>query len=389
VTRICIPDHEYQERRERAAVLLREKGLDALIVNGNEADYANPRYFSGFWPVFERAGVAINQAGDGALMVGPESGLFAKDFGRIDDVFVMPEYRESADPSYPHMRFATYRDVFARLGISGENLRIGVASILDTNVVIWESLKATFPKAELVDARDVMVALRSIKSESEINCLREAARITKIATDEVIKVLRPGATELQMVGVAQAAVYANGAEYEGLPMYCFSQRSTKHAISRSSYRVIERGDIVQLNLSAKVDGYSPAIGLPVSMGPLTGEKREIVDFVLEMHMWTEGQLKVGAEAKDIAIRFEQLFKEKGHEAAYVYGPCGGLGLVEVEAPWMETTSDYRLQPNMTFQVDTFGIGSDFGVRWEKPVAIREGGVELLAPQIGDIVEIDC
>ena len=301
----------------------------------------------------------------------------------------MPEYRESADPSYPHMRFATYRDVFAKLGITGENLRIGVASILDTNVVVWESLKATFPKAELVDARDVMVALRSIKSESEINCLREAARITKIATDEVIKVLRPGVTELQMVGVAQAAVYANGAEYEGLPMYCFSQKSTKHAISRSSYRIIERGDIVQLNLSAKVDGYSPAIGLPVSMGPLTGEKREIVDFVLEMHMWTERQLKVGAEAKDIAIRFEQLFKEKGHEAAYVYGPCGGLGLVEVEAPWMETSSDYRLQPNMTFQVDTFGVGSDFGVRWEKPVAIRDGGVELLSPQIGEIVEIDC
>lgn len=389
MTRICIPDHEYQERRERAAVLLREKGLDALIVNGNEADYANPRYFSGFWPVFERAGVAINQAGDGVLMVGPESGLYAKDFGRIDDVFVMPEYRESADPSYPHMRFATYRDVFAKLGITGENLRIGVASILDTNVVVWESLKATFPKAELVDARDVMVALRSIKSENEINCLREAARITKIATDEVIKALRPGVTELQMVGVAQAAVYANGAEYEGLPMYCFSQKSTKHAISRSSYRIIERGDIVQLNLSAKIDGYSPAIGLPVSMGPLTGEKRDIVDFVLEMHMWTEGQLKVGVEAKDIAIRFEQLYKERGREAAYVYGPCGGLGLVEVEAPWMETSSDYRLRPNMTFQVDTFGIGSDFGVRWEKPVAIRDGGVELLSPQIGEIVEIDC
>ena len=56
---------------------------------------------------------------------------------------------------------------------------------------------------------------------------------------------------------------------------------------------------------------------------------------------------------------------------------------------METSSDYRLQPNMTFQVDTFGVGSDFGVRWEKPVAIRDGGVELLSPQIGEIVEIDC
>jgi Xaa-Pro aminopeptidase len=263
-----------------------------------------------------------------------------------------------------------------------------VASILDTNVVVWESLKATFPKAELVDARDVMVALRSIKSENEIACLREAARITKIATDEVIKVLRPGVTELQMVGVAQAAVYANGAEYEGLPMYCFSQQSTKHAISRSSYRIIERGAIVQLNLAAKVDGYSPSIGMPVSMGPLTGEKREIVDFVLEMHMWTEHQLKVGAPASDIAVRYEQLFKEKGHEAAFTYGPCTGLGLVETEAPWIEADSTFLIQPNMTFQIDTFGVGSNFGVRWEKPVVVRETGVELLSPQIGEILELD-
>ena len=75
MARICIPDHEYKERVQRAAALLRREGLDALIVNGNEADYANPRYFSGFWPLFERAGVAIAANGDAALMVGPESAI--------------------------------------------------------------------------------------------------------------------------------------------------------------------------------------------------------------------------------------------------------------------------------------------------------------------------
>ena len=69
-------------------------------------------------------------------------------------------------------------------------------------------------------------------------------------------------------------IYENGAEYEGLPMYVFSEKSTSHAISRSSHKVIEKGDLVQLNLSAKVDGYSPSIGMPISMGPLTGLKRE-------------------------------------------------------------------------------------------------------------------
>ena len=69
--RIYIPDNEYLDRVKRAAALLRREGLDAMIVNGTESDYANPRYFSGYWPLFERAGVAISAGGDAALMCGP------------------------------------------------------------------------------------------------------------------------------------------------------------------------------------------------------------------------------------------------------------------------------------------------------------------------------
>ena len=70
--RICIPDYEYKERIKRAAELAKERKLDVLVINGSEADYANTRYFSGFWPVFERVGVAITPDGDCALIVGPE-----------------------------------------------------------------------------------------------------------------------------------------------------------------------------------------------------------------------------------------------------------------------------------------------------------------------------
>ena len=74
--RVCIPEHEYQERIKKAAALVQERGLDVLVVNSNEADYANVRYFSNFWPLFETAGVAISPSGKAALMVGPESGEY-------------------------------------------------------------------------------------------------------------------------------------------------------------------------------------------------------------------------------------------------------------------------------------------------------------------------
>lgn len=388
--RVQIPVSEFKERVQRAASLVREKGLDVLVVNGSEADYANTRYFSNFWPVFERCGVAISAAGDCAIMVGPESQIFAADFGVIEKVYVLYEYRESANPAYPELKVQKYSDVFEGIGVHGKKLRIGVAAWLDTNVVMMEGLKDTYPEAEIVRADDIMVKLRSVKSDNEIACLREAARITQIATDEVIKHIRPGVTELSLVGIAQKTIYENGAEYEGLPMYCFSEKSTKHAISRSSYREIQKGDIVQLNLSAKVCGYSPSIGMPVCCGKLSPEKRDLVEFGLEAHMWTERYLKAGIVAGDVAKDFIKFFKENGREKNYFYGPCHGLGLIEVESPWMETISDYKLQKNMTFQIDTFVMGDTFGLRWEKPIAITENGCEMLCErQIGKIYEIDC
>ncbi|MDD6307874.1 MAG: M24 family metallopeptidase [Clostridia bacterium] len=388
MSRVQIPAEEYKQRVKNAAAKAAEWGLDVLVVNGSEADYANTRYFSNFWPVFERCGVAISATGNCALMVGPESEIFASDFGVIDDVFVLYEYRESANPAYPELQPKTYNDVFKKLGVTGDHIRIGVASWLDTNVVMMEGLKAAYPHAEIVRADDIMVQLRSVKSDNEIACLREAAHITQLATDAVIKAIRPGMTELQLVGIAQKTIYENGAEYEGLPMYCFSQKSTKHAISRSSYKTIEMGDIVQLNLSAKICGYSPSIGMPISMGKLSGEKKELVQFGLDAHMWTEKQLRAGVVSGDIAKNFIQYFEANGKRNNYFYGPCHGLGLIEVEAPWMETISDYVLQKNMTFQIDTFVMGSDFGLRWEKPIAITETGIDMLSEQIGTIHELE-
>ncbi len=373
--RICIPDYEYQERIKKAAKLVAERGLDVMLVASTESDYANARYFSGFWPLFERAGVAISASGDAALLVGPESAVFGKDWSKIEKVFVLREFRESADPSYPELTASTCNDFFKAIGAQRENIKIGLGSYVECTLPIYEGLKESYPKAEIVKCNDIMVALRQIKSENELACIREGFRIIELATDEVIKCLKPGVTELQMVGVAQRVIYENGAEYEGLPMYVFSEESTRHAISRSRYREIGKNDIVQLNLSAKIDGYSPSIGLPVVMGKLEGERREIVEFCHKMHHWTEEQLKAGVYADDVAKKFLEMYKDAGYGNNYVYGPCHGTGMIEVEAPWMETSTHYPLEENMTFQIDTFISGPTFGCRWEKGIAIKKDGCE--------------
>ena len=389
MSRICIPDYEYKERIAKAAKLIREKGLDVMLVVSTESDYANARYFSGFWPLFERAGVAISANGDAALLAGPESAIFSKDRSKIEKCFVLKEFRESADPSYPELHADTFKDVFKAIGVTGEHIKIGLGSYVECTLPIYEGLKENFPKAEIIKCSDIMVELRKIKSVNELACIKEGFRIIDLATDEVIRNLKPGVTELQMVGVAQRVIYEHGAEYEGLPMYVFSEASTRHAISRSCYRTIEKGDIVQLNLSAKIDGYSPATGIPVVMGKLEGERRDLVEFCHTAHDWTVDKIKAGVLASDIAKGFYKLYQDAGYASNYVYGPCHGTGMIEVEAPWMETDSNYLLEPNMTFQVDTFISGPTFGCRWEKGIVVTETGCESMTDYLKKgIIELD-
>lgn len=44
-SRVCIPPAEYLERIKKASNLISKAGLDVLIANSNEADFANVRYF--------------------------------------------------------------------------------------------------------------------------------------------------------------------------------------------------------------------------------------------------------------------------------------------------------------------------------------------------------
>jgi len=384
--RVCIPDCEYGQRVSKAAKRIADCNLDVLIANSNEADYANVRYFSGYWPLFEIGGVAIAPSGQAALMIGPESGEYARDRSRIANIHKLVEYRESADPAYPGVSVSTFKDVLASIGVTAPK-RIGVAGYLVTTMPVYEGLRKAFPDAEIVPADDVMTSLRQIKSPAELACLREGLRIGELALDAVLGRIKPGMTELQVVGLVQQALYDNGAEYEAHPVYVLSGGSTAHAISRPTHRVLQAGDMVQLNFGGRVDGYSPSVGRPVCLGRMTPRQRELVQFGLEAHRKTCGWMKAGVIAADVARKYLDLFKQRGYEQTYLYGPCHGLGMIEVEKPWMETTSDYPLEENMTFQVDTFLHDADFGLRWENAVRVTADGVEMMSSARMEIIEL--
>lgn len=388
--RIMIPENEYLERIQKAAPMIAAAGLDVLVANANEADYSNVRYFSAYWPLFEMGGVAISPSGKAALMVGLESEEFAKGRSKIDNIHLMKEYRETADPVYPGAAGSSYNDVFASIGANNVK-RIGLAGYLCTNMAMYEGLKAAYPNAEIVNADDLMTSLRSIKSPAELACLREGLRLGEIALDAMLAAVKPGMTELELTGVALQSLYSNGAECEAHTIYSFGGKKTTNAISRATHRKFEKGEIIQINVGGKVDGYSPSIGRPICLGKMTDRHKRLIEFGKEMHYKTYEWVQSGIVAKEIAIKYEEFVAQQGMMEYYLYGPCHGLGLIEVEKPWMETVSEYVLKPNMTFQADTFFTDKDFGLRWENGLVVTESGpAEMMSEGSHmELIEIEC
>lgn len=384
-----IPPEEYKKRLDILAAKIKEKGLDLAVVYSTESDFADVRYLSDYWPIFEKAGVVVPADGTPILLIGPESEAFARDRSKIKDIAKMKEFREIAEPEYPDIPVETFKDVFERACGSKEIKRIGIIGWSIFPYAIIKSIEKDYPGVEFVKADDLLADMRVIKSENEIALLEKAFEIAELAIEEIIKVIRPGMTELQIVGIAQKVIYENGAEYEGMPQYVLSGRNSTHAISRPTNKTIGKNELVQLNISARVGGYSSGVGRPIYMGKMPKEVREVVEFGLKAHDKTMEFMKAGVPAKEVVNKYYSFVKEHGYEKYLLYGPCHGLGMMEVERPWMETTSDYLLTENMAFQIDTFfQVNNDYGFRWEDGVIITKEGVRELSNRNKRIIEID-
>jgi Xaa-Pro aminopeptidase len=192
---------------------------------------------------------------------------------------------------------------------------------------------------------------------------------------------------LQVIGIAQREIYKHGGEYEGHALYCFCGPATNNAISRPTHNKIKKNEVIQLNIGARVGGYSSSVGVPMWIGKLPDRKRRLIEFGLEAHFKTMELMRAGKPAADVVRDYEAFVNARGFGKFMLYGPCHGIGMMEVERPWIESSSTYNLQENMTFQVDTFFYDRDFGLRWENGVRVTKGGVEKLSSRFMKIVHL--
>ena len=373
VSAACIADKEFGERIQRVRAAMAAQGLDALLAFSTESEPALVRYFSDYWPSFETTAVLIPAVGEPALLIGPESKVFASARSKIGQIIQLMDFRESSQPNYPGSKLPTWADVFKQYPVD----KLGIAGWHLFPHAIYSNLAQAFAGAAIVDADAVARSVMITKSRGELDCLREAGRITEIGLQAILDHIRPGLTEVQVAALATAAMLDSGAEATGYPVWCCSGPNSNQAISRPTHRKIQAGEIVQVCVGAKVAGYSSSIGRPLVLGHCDPEIRGFLEVGLAAEEMTIDLMRAGTPAAEVAQKVHGFIKGRGYGDTILYGPAHGVGQMECEYPFIETSSAFTLEENMTFNVDIFLSNRDRGFRWEDPVIVKNGAAEQL------------
>ena len=367
---------EFDSRVQRAQAVLAKTDLDAFLVFSTESEPAGVRYFSDYWPSFETAGVLIPRSGEAALIIGPESLTYASSRSKLATVIQTMDFRESSQPDYPGSAHPDWQAIMKRFSVK----KLGITGFhMFPYTIMVNIAEALGGIQNIVNADAILRPVFMKKSALELDCLRKSAKISELGFKAVLENIKPGMTEAELCGIATAAMLANGAEATGYPVWCCSGPNSDQAISRPSLRKVGTGEIIHFSVGAQVEGYSSSIGRPIVLGKCPDEIRKFMQVGLDALNMTFDSMRAGVRAADVAKKVHGYIIDKGYGDAILYGPAHGCGQMECEYPFLETSSDYVLEENMTFMGDVFLHRNNMGFRWEDGLIVKaEGPAEELS-----------
>ncbi len=362
---------ERQGRIERATRLMRDRGIDALMLTGGTSMV----YFTGIeWGISERLLAAFLPVRGRPFLITPK---FEEE--RAMEQVALGPMRGGADI----YAWEEHEDPYALVARALRDRGLTSATIACEETVRFQFSHgiARLAAVTVVDGTPITAGCRMIKDAHEIALMRHASAVTLVAYEAAWKSLREGMTQdefARLVGQAhQRLGYVGGAGVQVGPYSALPHGS-------ATPQVIREGSILLIDGGCKVEGYSSDISRTFVLGRPTQKMKDL--FELERRAQTAAlqaaRPGVPCEAVDAAAR--KVIVEAGYGPDYRFFSHRvghGMGMDGHEWPYLVRGNTLPLAPGMVFS-DEPGIylPGEFGIRLEDDMVITESGAELFTPQ---------
>ena len=273
--------------------------------------------------------------------------------------------------------------IIAEHGLTNEPLGLdGTKSeVLVSNAFASKGIKT-------VSAKGAMFEARKIKNQDEIECHKMAASNAEAAFDDMVKAIRPGVMECELVGVGMKALYSRGCD-EAQEFVVASGPRTNPLWIDYTDRQIRPGELVVIDVCGNsFQGYKSCYYRTFSCGRATQAQKDTYEECRAMLYAGMAGIKAGNSTWDVAKHWPQSASYWGYDdkdpfdtSGLAFGHGIGISLHElpVLGPMISQIHPMTLEEGMVIAVETFTgkRGGDHGVRLEEDIVVTKDGYELL------------
>lgn len=384
-----ISKKEFSERLERIRVKMREAGVQAIFIYGDEFRRENLRYVSNYWPIFDRGAFLALLEGEPMVLTAPESKSVAEELCCWSDLRNVPDICSGyVDDTidYPFANYYSFSQIAEELRGKGRFERMGIVGMDAMPHDLYQAVEKGFG-VELVGMDKVLYQMREVKSPDECACMREAGRVAQAGIEALLHTNLVGMSETEAAGIAEAAARKAGAEAIAFTL-CSSGSRTNFVVPRASTdKIIEDGDMVAIGIAAMYQGYTATCQIPFAVGDYSKDTWKILDALIRAWKRAMPELRPGNPMKNLVTAVRDQFRKEGLDAYDLYPPMHGSGLAEAENPYPDETTTKVFVPGMCFNTDIslFGATGDSN-RIEGGYIVTEDGYESLTPLVDEYCE---
>jgi Xaa-Pro dipeptidase len=345
----------FRSRQERLVSAMAERKIDAVFV----VPSTNMRYLTGLdTGRSERLMALVLRKGVESAFVTP---AFEQERVRRDTVVerTLP-WEEHEDPA----KLAASLLKGARtIGIEGSTDYHSVARI------------AAATGARVVDASSLFDTLRSVKSEAEKTCIRDAAQRTERAIAATQRRLAEGMSEREVGDILSAEFKKLGVTGGGLVQFGASA-SLPHG-GPADVR-LRKGDVVLLDCGCHVRGYSSDVTRTAVFGEPSGDVRKVYAAVDMAQRAAFAVFRAGAIPEQVDRAARAIIESAGWGKFFSHRLGHGLGMDGHEAPYLVRGNKKPLAAGNVCTLEPgIYLPGKFGVRIEDDVAATpDGNVSL-------------
>ncbi len=252
----------------------------------------------------------------------------------------------------------------------------------------YSEIKQALPQVELGLIDETAEKGRLIKSSTELDKMRQAARIADAAWLDILPMLRPGVTEAEIANELEYAMRKKGAEGISFPSIVAAGENSALPHAHPGKKELKRGDFVVLDFGAIFEGYCSDITRTVIIGKATKEQKDFYELVLLAQKTALAAIKPGITGGGADAVARNVFKAAGKEIYFTHGLGHGVGLAVHEQPSLCPGDPAILTEGQVVTVEPgLYVAGWGGVRIEDTVLITSTGCERITMTPKDLLEL--